>query len=84
MIKSVQFAQLSLNDSCISVLITDYGVDVSVEPTPVKMLIHLEDSSCFALQVSYAKQCLLSGRLLSYNNNNVIIIMYMIMYSKFV
>ena len=46
MIKSVQVAHLSLNDSCISVLTTDYGVDVSVEPTPVKMLIRLEDSSC--------------------------------------
>ena len=84
MIKSVQVAHLSLNDSCISVLTTDYGVDVSVEPTPVKMLIRLEDSSCFVLQVSSAKQCLLSGHLLSYNNNNVITIMYMIMYSKFV
>ena len=49
MIKSVQVAHLSLNDSCISVLTTDYGIDVSVEPTPVKMLIHLEDSSCFVL-----------------------------------
>ena len=75
-IKSVQVAHLSLNDSCISILTTDYGVDISVEPTPVKMLICLEDSSCFVLQVSSAKQCLLSGHLLSYNNNNVITIMY--------
>ena len=42
----------------------------------MKMLIRLEDSSCFVLQVSSAKQCLLSGYLLSYNNNNVITIMY--------
>ena len=70
--------------TCISVLTTDYGVDVSVEPTPVKMLIRLEDSSCFVLQVSSAKQCLLFEHLLSYINNNVIAIMYMIMYSKFV
>ena len=49
MIKSVQVAHLSLNDSCISVLTTDYGVGVSVEPTPVKMLICLKDSSCFVL-----------------------------------
>ena len=71
MIKSVQVAHLSLNDSCISVLTTDYGVNVSVESTSVKMLIRLEDSSCFVLQVSSEKQCLLSGHLLSYNNNNV-------------
>ena len=71
MIKSVQVAHLSLNDSCISVLTTDYSVDVSVEPTPVKMLICLEDSSCFVLQMSSARQRLLSGHLLSYNNNNV-------------
>ena len=77
MIKSVQVAHLSLNDFCISVLTTDYAIDVSVEPTPVKMLIHLEDSSCFVLQVFSAKQCLFSGHLLSYINYNV-------MYSKFV
>ena len=84
MIKSVQVAHLPLNDSCISVLTRDYGVNVSVNPTPVKMLIRLEDSSCFVLQVSSAMQCLLSGHLLPYNNNNVITIIYMIMYSKFV
>ena len=30
---------LSLNDSCISVLTTDYSVDVSVKPTPLIRLI---------------------------------------------
>ena len=64
-IKSVQVAHLSLNDPCISVLTIDYSVHVSVEPTPVKMLICLEDSSCFVLQVFSAKQCFLSGHLLS-------------------
>ena len=60
-IKSVQVAHLSLNDSCISVLTTDYGVDVSVEPTPVKMLIclvvlyfkYLLQSSAYCLDIYF-------------------------------
>ena len=40
---------LSLNDFCIFLLTTDYGVDVSVEPTPVKMLICLILSGGFQL-----------------------------------